>query len=430
MAEFRMPALGADMDSGTVVEWLVSPGDTVHRGDVVAVVDTDKSAIDVECFESGVIERLLVEPGQRVPVGAPLALITAAVGGEPGPGAEVRVLSAPPHRTSPLTRKVAAQAGLDIQELQGTGPGGVVTREDVERAARVIIPRGRPRSVALAGAGRAQVSPYARRLAEERGLDLAELFRVDPHRSIHARDLPSTVAPTPQRAPQTVGPGAAAPSSRAGTAALMARSKREIPHYYLRTELDMQPALDWLRQYNREVPVSRRVLPAAVLLRAVALSAWDVPELNGHWLDDRFLPGSGVHLGVAVSLRGGGLAAPVIHDAHVLGLDGLMEQMRGAAERARAARLRSSEVSGATITVTNLGDLGVDEVTGVIHPPQVGLVGFGAIRRRPWVDGDVVAVRPTVVASLAADHRASDGATGARLLHAIDQHLHRPDELA
>jgi pyruvate dehydrogenase E2 component (dihydrolipoamide acetyltransferase) len=209
----------------------------------------------------------------------------------------------------------------------------------------------------------------------------------------------------------------------------MARSKREIPHYYLAADLDLGPALDWLRRHNREIPVARRVLPAALLLRAVALAARDVPELNGHWRDGGFIPGDGVHLGVAVSLRGGGLAAPVLRDADTLGLDDLMARMREAAERARTARLRSSEIGGATLTVTNLGELGVDVVAGVIHPPQVALVGFGTVRPRPWVDRDTVVVRPVVTASLSADHRATDGATGARLLHALDRHLHRPDAL-
>ena len=187
--------------------------------------------------------------------------------------------------------------------------------------------------------------------------------------------------------------------------------------------------MTWLRTHNRAVPVADRVLPAALLLRAVALAARVVPQLNGHWVDDAFVPGDGVHLGVAVSLRGGGLAAPVVRDADALGLDALMTRVRSAGERARAGRLRSSEAAGATITVTNLGEQGVDAVIGVIYPPQVALVGFGAVRPRPWAVGDELSVRPVVTATLAADHRASDGAVGARLLREIDRRLQRPEEL-
>jgi pyruvate dehydrogenase E2 component (dihydrolipoamide acetyltransferase) len=209
----------------------------------------------------------------------------------------------------------------------------------------------------------------------------------------------------------------------------MARANREIPHYYLALDIDLGPAMEWLREHNRAIPVTERVLPAAALLRAVVLAARAVPVLNGHWLDGHFVPSDAVHLGVAVSLREGGLAVPVVHDAGALGLDALMARTRESAERARAGRMRSSEASGATITVTNLGELGVDRVDGVIHPPQVALVGFGTVRRRPWADGDTVTVRPVVTVTLAADHRASDGAVGARLLREIDRRLHRPEEL-
>lgn len=401
-----MPSLGADMERGTVVEWLVGPGDEVHRGDVVATVDTEKSLIDVECFESGTVERLLVGTGTTVPVGAPLAVIaTAPDGAATGESAtEESATAAPappvphPAARSPLARRRAAAAGLDLASLPGSGPHGEVVGADVDRAVR------RPR-----------ISPYARRLATERGLDPAALAAGRPH-PLRARDLPA--APSAQAPP---------PRPRSATAALMTRSKRDIPHYYLSTDIELGAALQRLRRHNREVPVADRVLPAALLLHAVAGAARAVPELNGHWMDDRFVPGDGVHLGVAVSLRGGGLTVPVLHHADRLDLGALMTALREAAGRARSGRLRSSEASGATLTVTDLGELGVDAVTGVIFPPQVAMVGFGAVRPRPWADGDSVSVRPVVTTTLSADHRATDGVTGARLLHEIDHRLHRTE---
>ena len=343
------------------------------------------------------VQRLLVGPGERVAVGTPLAVIGAGsvppteqpvpserpppvppeprplppeagpLPPEPGPLPEpptpgpstprpsLEAKPAPPV-PSPLVRKLAAESGLDLATVHGTGatgPSPVPTSSAPDTRACPTAPAPR----------RPRVSPYARRLARDRGLDLAALTRDRPDRVLHARDLPAAPA-------EAGGPAAADP--RAVTATLMARSKREIPHYYLATDLDLGPALDWLRRHNREIPVARRVLPAALLLRAVALAARDVPKLNGNWLDGRFVPGEGVHLGVAVSLRGGGLAAPVLRDADALGLDDLMARMREAAERARAGHLRSSEVAGATLTVTNLGDLGVDMVAGVIHPAAGG----------------------------------------------------------
>jgi pyruvate dehydrogenase E2 component (dihydrolipoamide acetyltransferase) len=216
---------------------------------------------------------------------------------------------------------------------------------------------------------------------------------------------------------------------RAAIAAAMARSKREIPHYYLAADLDLHAALAWLEAENRQRPVTDRLLPAALLLRASALALREVPELNGFWRDGRFVPGEGVHLGVAISLRQGGLVAPAIHDADHKSLDELMAALRDLVARARGGRLRGSEVSDPTITVTNLGDQGVGSVFGVIYPPQVALVGFGRVERRPWAVGDLIGIRPIVTASLSADHRASDGHRGGLYLAALDRLLQQPEQL-
>lgn len=212
-------------------------------------------------------------------------------------------------------------------------------------------------------------------------------------------------------------------------AGLMARSKREIPHYYLATTVDMAAATDWLRDHNRSSPVAERLLPAALLLKAAALAAREVPELNGFWTEDHFTAGDGVHLGVAVSLRGGGLVTPALRDADTLGLPQLMTALKDLVTRARAGRLRGSEVADPTLTVTNLGDQGVETVLGVIYPPQVALVGFGRVVERPRAVDGLLGVRPTVTATVSADHRATDGAIGARYLTAVDRLLQRPEEL-
>jgi pyruvate dehydrogenase E2 component (dihydrolipoamide acetyltransferase) len=216
---------------------------------------------------------------------------------------------------------------------------------------------------------------------------------------------------------------------REAIGALMARSKRVIPHYYLQLDIDMGRALDWLREANLQRPVNERLLPSVLLLSAVARAAAEMPEMNGFWIDGAFRPGGGVHLGVAVSLRGGGLIAPALHDADGKNLDEIMAGVRDLVQRARAGRLRSSEMSDPTLTVTNLGDRGVDLVHGVIYPPQVALVGFGAVRERPWAIDGMLGVRPIVVATLAADHRASDGHAGGRFLTLIERRLQKPENL-
>jgi pyruvate dehydrogenase E2 component (dihydrolipoamide acetyltransferase) len=216
---------------------------------------------------------------------------------------------------------------------------------------------------------------------------------------------------------------------RRAIAAAMARSNREIPHYYLATQIDMSQALRWLEAENQRRTIKERLLPAVLLLKAVARALGDVPELNGYWLDDRHQPQEAVHIGFAIALRQGGLVAPAIHHVDLKSLDELMEAMRDVITRVRAGRLRSSELTQATITVTNLGDLGVETVYGVIYPPQVALVGFGKITERPWAEHGMLGVRPALTATLAADHRATDGRQGARFLEALNRYLQEPVKL-
>jgi pyruvate dehydrogenase E2 component (dihydrolipoamide acetyltransferase) len=209
----------------------------------------------------------------------------------------------------------------------------------------------------------------------------------------------------------------------------MARSKREIPHYGLQTTVDLAAASAWLERRNAGVPVAGRVLPAALLLRATALAAADHPAVNGHWVDGGLRSAPAVHLGVAVALRGGGVVAPAIRDAASLGVDELMAALTDLVGRARAGRLRATEMTEGTITVTALGDRGADLVHGVIFPPQVALVGFGRIASRPVAVDGLVGARPTVLATLAGDHRASDGHAGSRFLTDIDRLLQTPEDL-
>ena len=456
-----MPSLGADMDSGTLVEWLVHEGDTVHRGDPIAVVDTDKSAIEVESFDDGVVESFLVQPGTRVAVGTPLASLTALEGmpaakpvGAQAPTAKARIPKPRlPGTVAPPLRHHAAELGVDLAAVKGSGPGGAVTRRDVDLAAEArtaeartaedaataaraaprpatAAPKASPRP--LAPPERAHVSPYARRLAQELGVDVGQVHGTGHDGAIRAGDV--------QRAAEGRAPAAAAPpappvapprerTARATIAALMSRAKREIPHYYVATTVDLSAVTEWLRRTNREREVSERIVPAAAILKATALAAREHPELNGFWVDDRFVPGDDVHLGVAVSVRGGALVAPAIHHTADLELTEVMSALRDLVKRARAGRLKRAELADPTLTVTDLGDQGVEEVIGVIYPPQVALLGVGRIVDRPWAAGGMIGVRPTVRLTLSGDHRATDGATGARFLNTLERLLSHPEEL-
>jgi pyruvate dehydrogenase E2 component (dihydrolipoamide acetyltransferase) len=216
---------------------------------------------------------------------------------------------------------------------------------------------------------------------------------------------------------------------RRAIAAAMARSNREIPHYYLQTQIDMRRAIEWLQAQNLKRSVKERLLPAVLLLRGVARALKDVPDLNGYWVGDRLEIKQSVNIGFAISLRQGGLVTPAILNAEQKTLDELMAAMSDLIVRAREGHLRSSEISEGTITVTNLGDLGVETVYGVIYPPQVALVGFGRVQERPWAADGMIGVRPVLTATLAGDHRATDGRRGGQFLQALDRHLQHPEEL-
>ena len=216
---------------------------------------------------------------------------------------------------------------------------------------------------------------------------------------------------------------------RSAIAAAMARSKREIPHYYISHTVDLGSATDWLARTNDGKPPEDRVLMGALLAKAVALGARDIAEVNGHFQGDAFAPSQQVHLGLAVALRGGGLVAPAILDADSLSLAELMASMRDLTARARAGRLRSSEMNMATITFSSLGETGVEAMAGVIVPPQVAIVTAGSPRPAALVRDGAVVARPAVTFTLAADHRVSDGRLGARFLSAINDRLQTPEAL-
>ncbi|MGK2853424.1 MAG: 2-oxo acid dehydrogenase subunit E2 [Microbacteriaceae bacterium] len=362
---------------------------------------------------------------------------------KPRPDPEPASAPAPPAEgpaiLSPPIRHLARQLGVDTARLRGTGEGGAVTRADVEHAADHAT--AEPPSAA----DRVRSSPRARRVAAELGVDLGTVTGTGPGGAITEADVRSApVAESAPRAAESAAapvaaaePAAQAPrdaaertaSLRRAIGSLMSRSKQTIPHYYLSTTIDLRAALAWMQLANSQRPIADRLVPAALLLKASALAARDVPEVNGFYVDDEFRPSTAVHLGVAVALRQGGLVAPAIHDADTLSLDVLMERLRDLVGRARAGRLQRAEMADPTITVTNLGDLGVESVFGVIYPPQVALVGFGRIVEQPWAHEGLLGVRSVVTATLSADHRVSDGLRGGRFLARVDELLQKPEEL-
>ncbi|MCD9148765.1 dihydrolipoamide acetyltransferase family protein [Pseudophaeobacter flagellatus] len=395
MGIFAMPSLGADMEAGTLVEWLVKPGDEVHRGDVVAVVETQKGAIEIECFQDGSVLELQADLGATLPVGAPLALIL-------GPGETA------PEPKEPKAPAVAAKPEVAPRPAVADKPEAVPG----------------PAVAAPLPCGATPASPAARLRARELGIDLATVSGSGPAGAILLADLEAR-EPDAMRV-QTTAPMA---EMRRAIAAAMVRSKQTIPHFYLSQTIDIQSARAWLETRNADRLPSDRLLLGALFVRATALAAAKVPSVNGQCVDGTFHPSDRINTGIAVALRGGGLVAPALIDAGAMSVDETMAGLRDLVLRARAGRLRSSELTEGTITISSLGAVGAEAMAGVIFPPQVALVGLGAPKLRPWVVNGAVVPRTVVTLTLSVDHRVSDGRQAGRFIAEFQSHIASPETL-
>jgi pyruvate dehydrogenase E2 component (dihydrolipoamide acetyltransferase) len=390
MIEFQMPSLGADMEAGTLVEWRKKPGETVKRGDIIAEVETQKGLIEIEVFDEGIIGELLIKEGTKVPVGTIMALINPS-----GSTLETKEITPekitpkiqpteekPIEKTagekfeekhikaSPLAKRIAAENNIDLSRIQGTGEDGAITKEDVENT---IAQKGK--------------------IAKPEGKTPLQIEAI-----------------------------------RLAVAAAVSKSNKEIPHYYLEKKIDMTKALTWLREANSKRPIQKRLLPAALIIKATAKSLVDFPNLNAIWENGLQLKKE-INIGFVVSLRGGGVIVPAIRNANLKNIDEIMEALNDIIPRARALKLRSSDLTDTTISITSLGEGGADMVFGVIYPPQVAIVGFGGSSQQPFVENGMLGIRHVFTATLAGDHRATDGLTGSDFLSTLNNYLQNPESL-
>ena len=389
MGIFTLPSLGSDMDAGTLVEWLIAPGDNVHRGDVVAVIETQKGAIEIECYEEGIVHALLVEPGTKMPVGASLAVLL-----EPGETAPDDTTVATPTAAAPI---LAADT-----------------------------PNAPPKPAMVPPPGTVAASPAARLRARELKLDLKEISGSFPGGAVVLADVN---AAADRSAADTAKTASSMDEMRAAIAASMTRSKQTIPHFYLSHTIDVQPAMDWLQEHNKNVRPADRMLLGAMFVRAAVKAAEETPVLNGHYIDGAFQASSQVNAAFAVALRGGGLVAPALIDAHTMSLSRTMAGIRDLVTRARSGKLRSSEMTCGTITISGLGETGSEAMAGIIFPPQVALVCMGAPQLRPWLVNGEVVPRHVVTLTLSVDHRVSDGRLAAKFIAEFEQRITNPSSL-
>lgn len=395
MGIFTLPSLGSDMEAGTLVEWLVAPGDKVHRGDVVAVIETQKGAVEIECFQDGTVEALLVETGENLPVGAPLAQIRAK-------NECAAQVSHKPSADSKMT--TTSETSGAIEPVAARKPPTVTSSAEVVAA-----------------------SPAARRRARELNVNLAEIEGSFPGGNIVLADVEAAVLG--EATHRSDKPLSASENMRQAIGAAMTQAKRTIPHFYLSQQIDIQPAMSWLAVHNERVSPAERILIGAMFVRAAVHAAKSVGTMNGHFTNGRFLPADGVNVGVAVALRGGGLVAPALIGADDMTLVETMQGMRDLVSRARSGRLRNSEMTKGTITVSSLGEGGAEAMTGVIFPPQVALVCLGTPQVRPWVVSDEIIPRQVVTLTLSVDHRVSDGRQATQFISSFSEVISDPETL-
>lgn len=398
--DFRLPSLGADMEHATLTQWLKKPGDTVRRGEAIAVVETDKGLIDIESFDDATVADLVVAPGARIVVGTVMAHLSA-------------------EGVGPVRAHEATAAASRLPPPVTVAASGAASNPPWAPA---------PATPSAAVAGRARLSPAARRRAHELGLTPELLEQRAAGGIVHVEDVERLAAES--RVPVAAAPAADARTAMRGViGSAMARGKREIPHYYLGHALDFGAAREWLLGYNATVPVSERLIEGLLVVKAVALAAARVEGFNGYFRDGRFEPSAAVHVGTAIAMRGGGLVAPALLAADRKDLKTLMREFSDLVTRVRTGHIRSSEFMTATITVTSLGEDGVETIYPIINPPQVAIVGTGCISERAWVHAGGVAVRPVLGLTLAADHRVTDGRLGSRFLKTVAELLAAPDKL-
>lgn len=469
--EITMPQMGFDMTEGTIANWLKAEGDTIRKGEPVAEIETDKTTIQIEAFSSGVLLKVLAPVGAKVPVGQPIGLI-----GEPGESVAVSDVTTPaaapaPARpasspaavppaevkATPIAQRIAAELGVDLAQVKGTGPDGQIRREDVEGYAQALKAGGAA-APAVVNTGRIVASPAAKRLAEQRGVDLRLVKGTGPEGRIVLEDVekfaaaaPPVVAPIVPTAPAVapapapVAPPATVPAPALQTlprtaagvrkaltrmrqtiAQRMTQSKTTTPHFYITLPVEMDAALALRQQINESLkPENLKVSVNDMVVRATALALRRFPNLNASFDGDAIVLHEQIHVGVAVAVEGG-LVTVTVRDTDKKTLREIAVESAAMAARARDNKLQPADLGGQTFTVSNLGMYGITVFSAIVNPPDAGILAIGAAVPTPVArDGEVV-IRTVMNITLSGDHRVTDGAEGALFVNEIKRLLENP----
>lgn len=445
-----MPALSPTMTEGNLARWLVKEGDEVHAGDIIAEIETDKTTMEVESIDDGVVGRIVVPEGSEgIAVNATIAMLLtddedatalteeAAPVAVPEPATALSTPAAPADgngeiSATPLAQRVAGQIGVDLNQVRGTGERGRIGLGDVEAAAGVAVPA----SPMGTGEDRILASPLARRMAAEAGIDLSRVGGSGPRGRIVKADIENAssappAAARPQARTASVSPPAESEVVKLSTmrrviAERMTESKTTVPHFYLTVDCEIDELLKVRAELNTRIAPDK-ISVNDIVIRACALALREVPEANVSWEGDGGMMRrhAAVDVSVAVAIDGG-LITPIVRSADTKGLVEIAQEMRDLAERARDGKLAPEEYQGGSFSISNLGMFGVKQFDAVINPPQAAILAVGAGEQRPVVkDGEIVPAT-VMTCTLSVDHRVVDGAIGARLLGAIKRYIEYP----
>jgi pyruvate dehydrogenase E2 component (dihydrolipoamide acetyltransferase) len=426
-----MPALELAQETGKILKWIKSPGDTVQKGEPLVEIETDKVTVEVEAPASGVLREVTAGVGDVVPVGKTIALIFAAgeAGAAPAPAAAAPASAGAGFsaviKASPLARKLAEQHGVDLTRI--TTPSGRIEKADVMayvesqkapagNGAAAVVP------AAQSSARLVAASPKARRLAGERGVDLRVVRGSGPGGAVLAGDVAAAKAPAAAAATASAAAQGVSNIWRI-MAERMTSSWTTAPHFYLVREVNVSRLASWLQQARRQTGV--HVTYTDLLVRLVAAAIARNPAVNGSWKDGTIVRNADINIGLAVAIDDG-LVVPVIHRADTLSLADLASRREDLVSRAQAGRLRPADIQGGGFTISNLGMFGVDAFNAIVNPPQAAILAVGRIADRVVALNGQPVVQPTMVLTLSCDHRALDGARGAQFLGALADLIEEP----
>ena len=449
-----MPQMGYDMHEGKVVRWLKKEGEEVTRGEVIAEIETDKATVEYEAYTGGVMAKIVAEEGIAIPVGGLIAVMTAPgeaipediltdaaialAADSPAPAAgAVQALEGPISaavaladteevRASPLARRLAKERGFDLATITGTGPGGRITEADIPEQGAAVAP------AALASSnGYIKASPLAKRLARERGIDLGTLTGTGPGGRVIEADVPEHAVPA---AAESVAPATLVSENvelsrmRQAIARVTSDSKRDAPHFYVALDVDMTKAMSFRRDLNDELDAENRVSVNDLIVKASAIAIGRHPKFNSFFRDDHLQMNAAINVGIAIALESG-LIVPGVNGCESKSLVEIAAASRDLVSRANSGTLRNDEYSGTTFSVSNLGAFDIESFTAIIFPPHAAILAVGTVKEQPVVRDGELAIAQIMKATLSTDHRVADGAEAAQFLVEIKKLLQNPISL-